>query len=244
VTQRAGRSGCRPFTSRLASHVNGYLGGPMRPKKVLKNILVKLDQYSPHPIFYAFIMTRKEKCVFDEAIGNAGHYLEFGMGGSTLRAIQKSKAIIYTVESSPEWISHMRGYVVIKSMEKKRLHIFFVNIGPVQNWGYPATDRFKDDFEAYSSKVFRLIDKKLLDVVLIDGRFRVACALKTIIECHGNAKIKIMIHDFWERPHYHVLIKYLDVVKREDSLGLFSIKHEIDLNAVEEDYQSYKSMPE
>lgn len=215
----------------------------MRPKTALKNILVKLDQYSPYPIFYPFIMTRKEKSVFDEAVKDANHYLEFGMGGSTLRAIQKSNAIIYTVESSPEWVAHMRGYASIKRSEKTRLRIFPVEIGPVGSWGYPTSDDFKSGFESYSSNVFRLINPKLVDLALVDGRFRVACALKVILECHANTRIEIMVHDFWERSHYHVLLKYLDVVKRTDSLALFSIKQGVDLNLVKNDYDEYKFTP-
>lgn len=216
----------------------------MKPTGILKNILIKLDKHSPHPIFYAFIMSRREKSVFDEAIRNSKHYLEFGMGGSTLRAIEKSKATIYTVESSLEWINYMRGYVLIKRAEDKRLHIFPVDIGPVRAWGYPCTDTFKGKFEEYSSNVFGLIDKNLLDLVLVDGRFRVACSLKIVLECHGNPKISIMIHDFWERSHYHVLLKYLEVINRVDSLGVFLIKNDVDLRSVEKDYENYKSIPE
>lgn len=215
----------------------------MKPKAAARRILLKLDQHSPHPIFYPFIMSSGEKAIFDEAIRGASHYLEFGMGGSTLRAIQKSKAIIYTVESSPEWVAHMRGYVSIRRSEKTRLRIFPVEIGPVGNWGYPASDDFKDKFESYSSNVFRLIDPGLVDLALVDGRFRVACALKLIMECHENTRIRIMVHDFWERSHYHSLLKYLDVVKRTDSLALFSIKKDVDLNLVKNDYDEYKFTP-
>lgn len=215
----------------------------MKLKAAAKKALMKLDQFSPRPIFYPFIMSRGEKAVFDETIKRASHYLEFGMGGSTLRAIQKSDAVIYTVESSPGWVAHMRGYASIKRSEKTRLHIFPVEIGPVGNWGYPTSDDFKDRFESYSSEVFRSINPELVDLALIDGRFRVACALKVILECHANKRIEIMVHDFWERSHYHLLLRYLDVVKRIDSLALFSIKQDVDLNLVKKDYDEYKFKP-
>lgn len=215
----------------------------MKLKTVAKKTLMKLNQFSPYPIFYSFIMSSGEKAIFDETIKGVSHYLEFGMGGSTLRAIQKSKAVIYTVESSPGWVAHMRGYASIKRSEKTRLHIFPVEIGPVGNWGYPTSDDLEDRFEAYSSNVFRLINPGLIDLALIDGRFRVACALKVILECHANKRIEIMVHDFWDRPHYHLLLKYLDVVKRIDSLALFSIKQGVDLSLVKKDYDEYKSEP-
>lgn len=74
----------------------------MTLKAKVKNIIRGLDKLSPYPLFYPFVMSRDEKIVFDEAVSKSRHYLEFGLGGSTLRAIQKSKAKIYSVESSLE----------------------------------------------------------------------------------------------------------------------------------------------
>lgn len=216
----------------------------MNVKVALKEWLVKLDQHSPYPVLYAFIMTKKEKVVFDEAIGKSYNYLEFGMGGSTLRTLRKSMATVCTVESNPAWIDHMRRYLVVRRLEKTRLRIFPVDIGPVGSWGYPVSDACKDRFEAYSSGVFKFIDSKRVDLALIDGRFRVACTLKTIMECHKNANMKILIHDFWEREQYHVLLKYLDVVKRADSIGLFSIKTGVAVDEACKDYDYYKFIPE
>lgn len=216
----------------------------MSLKTTLKERLVRLDQHSPYPVLYAFIMSKNEKVIFDEAISESSNYLEFGMGGSTLRTLRKSMANVYTVESSPEWIDHMRGYRVIKRLEKTRLRIFPVDIGPVGSWGYPVSDASKDKYEAYSSSVFKLIDSKHVDLTLIDGRFRVACALKTIMECHQNARIKILIHDFWERSQYHVLLKYMDVLKRADSIGLFSIKQDAKMSEIAGDYERYKLIPD
>lgn len=216
----------------------------MKFKTVLKKWLVRLDQFSPYPMLYAFIMSKKEKVVFDDAVRESSHYLEFGMGGSTLRALRKSKAMVWTVESSQAWIDHMRNYLVIKRFENTRLQIFQVNIGPVGSWGYPISDAFKDKYESYSSNVFNFIDNKLVDLALIDGRFRVACALKTIMECHENARVRILVHDFWERPQYHVLLKYLTPIKRVDSIGLFSIKQGVDMVEVGRDYGEYKFKPE
>ena len=215
----------------------------MKFKAAAKTAVRKLDQLSPYPLLYPFIMSNKEKAIFDEAIKESRHYLEFGLGGSTLRAIQKSKATIYTVESSSEWINYMRKYIIVRYFEKTRLHIFPVNIGPVRAWGYPESNNFKNYFEAYSSNIFQSIDTKLIDLALVDGRFRVACALKIIIACHENSKIKILIHDFWNRPHYHAVLKYLDTVKGADTIGLFSIKKNVDLKSVEKDYQAYKFIP-
>ena len=129
-------------------------------------------------------------------------------------------------------------------MENKRLHIFPVHIGPVKGMGYPTSDMYKEFFVNYSSEIFQQINGNLIDLALVDGRFRVACILKIIIACHENKKINILIHDFWDRPHYHIVLQYLDILDRADTLGLFSIKRTIDLTAVKKDYEAYKLIPD
>jgi hypothetical protein len=126
----------------------------MKIKVAVKKALGKLDQISPYPLLYPFVMSDKEKAIFDEAIKSSRNYLEFGLGGSTIRAIQKSRTIIHTVESSSEWINYMRQYIVIRYLEGKRLHIFPVDIGPTKEWGYPVSDNFKDSFESYHQIFF------------------------------------------------------------------------------------------
>lgn len=53
-----------------------------------------------------------------------------------------------------------------------------------------------------------------------------------------------MIHDFWNRPHYHILLDYLEPVYRADSLGVFSIKDNVDMNSVERLYENFKYNPQ
>lgn len=213
-------------------------------KATAKTLLRKLDRFSPYPLFCPCFMSDKEKALFYKALKESRHYLEFGSGGSTVRAIQNSKVMIYTVDSSPECISSLRKYFLVRFFEKKRLHIYPVNIGPVYGWGFPESKNFEKFFENYSAGIFQAIDSRLIDVALVDGRFRVACTLKTVLHCHDNSNMKILIHDFWNRPHYHIVLKYLHTVNRADTLGVFSVKKNIDLKSVEHDYAAFKLIPE
>ncbi len=213
-------------------------------KTKAKKAIRKLDQFSPYPLLYPFIMSKAEIAIFDDAIKESRHYIEFGLGGSSLRAIQKSKANIFTVESNREWINYMQQYLVIRRHQHKRLHIFHSDLGPTRDWGYPVTDKNQHLFEAYSSNIFKQIDSKAIDTALVDGRFRVACTLKIIMECHMNQDVKILIHDFWNREQYHVVLKYLDTVNRADTIGLFSVKDHIDIESVKIDYNAYKHNPD
>ena len=78
---------------------------------------------------------------------------------------------------------------------------------------------------------------------MVDGRFRVACILKIILEFHKYSNFKVMVHDFWKRDEYHVVLKYLDIIDTVDTMGLFSIKKNVDLKLVEKDYHAYKFNP-
>jgi hypothetical protein len=216
----------------------------MRLKTVLLNALRRVDRLSPHPRFYPFAMSRPEVAMFDAAVKEARTYLEFGSGGSTLRALQQSKAAIYTVDSSPKWIDHLRRYVVVRRLENVRLHLCPIDIGPIGDWGFPTSDLHADRFEAYSDAVFRRIEGRAVDLALVDGRFRVACALRTIQACRKNRGFRMLIHDFWDRPQYHAVLAHLDPVGRADTMGLFAVKEDVDDVALARDYERYKRIPD
>ena len=134
----------------------------------------------------------------------------------------------------------MREYRIVRKNEGKRLSLFHENVGQTGSWGFPTNEDFKDLFPNYSSTIFNEIDTSKIDTALVDGRFRVACTLKTILECHSNENLTILIHDFWNREKYHIVLQYLDVVDRADTLGVFSIKDDLDIGSAKKDYEKYK----
>lgn len=203
-----------------------------------------LDRFSPYPVLYPLHLSDRETELFDRTVRSSSVFLEFGLGGSTLRALQKSKAKIYTVESNPVWITFMRRYIVFRYHENSRLFVFHIDIGPAKKWGFPESSDYKEKFPDYSSRVFKPLDGEAVDTVFIDGRFRVACVLKVILECHKNENLRILIHDFWDRKEYHIVLKYLKTLDRTGSMGLFSVRQNVDLKSIAADYDLYKTNPE
>ena len=203
-----------------------------------------LNRILGRPIFSSIWMTQSEKQVFYRYILNSKYYLEFGMGGSSIAVLMKAKAQISCVESSPEWINKLRKYSIIKTAEKNsRLKIKFVDIGEISNKGFPVDLTKRNNFPKYSSEIFNEINPSKVDGVLIDGRFRVACILQTILYCNQKEGLIIMIHDIWTRPHYHTVLKYLHEIERIDSLGIFRIRDVINLENVKVEYGHYKFDP-
>ena len=54
------------------------------------------------------------------------------------------------------------------------------------------------------------------DVVLVDGRFRTACALKSLQ--HATPATRVLVHDFAPYRPYHAILDWYDLVEAADTL--------------------------
>ena len=209
----------------------------------LKIIKLK-ERLNPWTQSFSFEMTDGEKLTFNSYIIKSKNYLEFGSGGSTFHVLKNSNAKVHSVESSPVWMRHMRTYIFIRINQLfGRLNFYPINIGKTRGWGFPAEKNLSHLYPNYSSDIFTKVDPSIIDTVLVDGRFRVACALNTLIHCYKNKGLRIIIHDFWNREKYFKLLDYLDVEKRVDSLAGFRPKKIIDIELLKADYEVYKFNP-
>ena len=90
-------------------------------------------------------------------------------------------------------------------------------------WGYPTSATGMAAFGPYVDAVATL-GTSHIDVVLVDGRFRAACALKALWYI-GDASI-VMIHDFYGRwsgdnvQWYTMVLEFYDVIDRADTLAV------------------------
>lgn len=169
--------------------------------------------------------------------GGGGIYLEFGSGGSTFLALLHAQVRIVSVESDKNWIEYLKGWKVIDEATKvKRLEFIWVDIGRTGEWGVPLEMEKKSLFPHYSAQVFEKYTD--FDVVFIDGRFRVACFLQTLLHCPKHTKI--LIHDFNNRPFYHKILEFVDFVDTCDTLAEFKIKDNIDKQRLLALYEEYK----
>ena len=169
-------------------------------------------------------MTKDELNILSNQLMNCSHYLEFGSGNSTTLAVSAPNIKkITTVESDISFWNKLifSGPELKQSIESKRLEPLLINIGPTKEWGYPADTSHRHLWPNYSSGVFQ--NQPYYDLILIDGRFRVACTLQACI--HMPPGTRIIIHDFFNRVHYHVVLPFLTLVDRADTLGLFTIRN-------------------
>lgn len=212
-------------------------------KKNLRRLEIWIDQKRKTPKVYPFIMHNDEKELLKKHLSNSKNYLEFGLGGSTIFALLHSETEITSVDTNWEWIDFMNGYKLISNQLGKRLNVFFTDIGKTKSWGFPVDETDSKNFYKFSSEIFELTDPSVYDLILVDGRFRVACTLQSVLNCQNNKDLKILVHDYSLRDEYKIVEKYLDKIESVNSLFVFRVKDEIDENELKKDYEKYKNQP-
>ena len=144
---------------------------------------------------------------------------------------------ITSIESDNNWIAHLKSWNLIQhNLHTKRLCFHHIDIGRIGDWGVPLELDKKESFPKYSLDIFKQKDD--FSMVFIDGRFRVACILASIMYCKPN--IRIFVHDFNNRPQYHKVLAFLDFVDTCDTLAEFKIKDNIDRQALSAMYEEFK----
>lgn len=135
--------------------------------------------------------------------------LEFGSGGSTLLFASCAKKVV-SIESDKKCSEIVNNEIIKLNLQAKAM-VLYSNIGPTKSFGQPIEflkPLYKFKYKNYIETYFRR-DREVLEpqVVFIDGRFRVWCA----IECCKRIKhnFTIILDDYFSRPEYHILEKLI-----------------------------------
>jgi hypothetical protein len=165
---------------------------------------------------------------FERSLKAASFYLEFGAGGSTVMAARLGKPGV-SVEGDPHYLRDVRRKLRTIPNDIQLIH---VDIGRTEQWGFPQDRRPTEEnlakWSEYVAAPFRKLENRFFDLVLIDGRFRAACALRTISEARKrNAKVRILIDDYRDaedpRPHYQVIEQYAQLARMSGRMAVFDI---------------------
>lgn len=175
------------------------------------------------------------------ALNSAGHYLEYGAGGSTkLAARTTSLSSITTVESDPGYVAEHVGCdpAVESAIRSGRLRFMFADIGPTGMWGHPS-----DYSKAHLWPTYALgpcLHGYRPDLILIDGRFRVACGLLAVLHF---PEATIFIHDYTLRRAYRVLERYLTIEETIDTLVRCRARPDFDARSAQRRLRFYLYSP-
>jgi hypothetical protein len=170
-------------------------------------------------------MTDAETACFRRWIPYGGTALEFGCGGSTKCFFTSGIRTLHTVDSDPNYLRKaMDDPFLSFFIKKKRLSLYYADIGPVAAWGNPTSAPMVS-WLSYHSGVWEQIDGATIDFVLVDGRFRVSCVLQTILHCDKN--VKLFVHDFLNRPQYVAVLEFTEVIDVADNAVVLSRKRRV-----------------
>jgi hypothetical protein len=160
-------------------------------------------------------------------------YMEYGSGGSTYLAASIPVPAVFSVESDPGWSKAVQSQVK-KQESSTRFEMLHVDVGAKpKNWGTPENNDRVRDWPAYPLKIWSVMSEAGFspDLVLIDGRFRVACFAASIL--YGKPGLTILFDDYVGRtPQYGAVETILKPAKTVSRMQVFVRPKRIDTPAV------------
>lgn len=127
--------------------------------------------------------------------------LEYGAGGSTRLAAGMAGKYVLSVESDPNWARQLRHELsTTQPPPASLITVYHVDIGPTGAWGRPKSEA---EWRAYHRYPNAIWDEPFFlhpDLVLIDGRFRVACLMAVAL--HAQRPVRVLFDDYGDRPKY------------------------------------------
>ncbi len=157
-------------------------------------------------------------------------YVEFGSGGSTCLSASIVEKVVFSVDSSQEWLDKV-AYNCQDDTNKAKLRLIYADIGPTVSWGWPENPSQRDRWPNYHEKIWTDPASRDADTYLVDGRFRMACFMQSII--HGRPDSVILIHDFLSRPEYDSVHLVAREIARAGELSAFIRKSDYNTAEVE-----------
>ncbi len=186
---------------------------------------------------------KNDRMILYKYLDKAKNYFEYGSGGSTYQAyIRKNIENIYSVESDLEWHNKIKTQIV----NNKKINYIYNEMDTQPNtWGNPGPNATIEQQINYSNQI-KLLDKnkqKKIDLILIDGRFRVACCLK----CFDiiNNKCFIAFDDFLNRSEYECILKFYKIYEKskDNCMVILQKKNNINRNLLQKLISKYELIP-
>jgi len=179
------------------------------------------DDAKPGPVRPRLTFPEAESAWVAEAYDGARVILEYGSGGSTILGGEMLGSTVFSVESDLAWAQNMQDWFD-QNTPLANVQLHPVNIGKTQSWGRPdGNDGFRS-YHRYPITVWDRADFQHPDLVLIDGRFRPACLLTTMLRI--ERPVTVLFDDYVDRPEYHMVERYSQPVETRGRMARFEVK--------------------
>lgn len=171
-------------------------------------------------------------------LNNSKFYFEYGSGGSTYNSvINENIEYVFSVETDPIWYEKLCSKLI---NYKNKFRYFFIDLNTSPNtYGVPGGAKLagvqgecslpknieeKNNWKKYSDVFIELDNdiKNNIDLILIDGRFRVCCCLK-IFE-HINFETIILFDDFKNRKWFQIVLNYFEIIDSNKNGNMVALR--------------------
>lgn len=147
-------------------------------------------------------MPEAESNHLSEAYQSARVILEYGSGGSTRLASTMPRKYVMSVESDHKWARALQLELASEPVVSP-VSVHYVDIGQTGPWGRALNDEGWRRYHLYPNSIWDASYFREPDLVLIDGRFRVACLLTVMMRC--TKSMRVLFDDYSERPRYQIV---------------------------------------
>lgn len=164
-------------------------------------------------------------------------YLEWGTGVSSQWYPTLVSGQVIALDNYPQWCDEVRGNPMVKCLtEKYDFHLHCIQFPKradgsemsLGQWGYVSPEDVLPAGRAYTDSIDLVMadrDFKVFDVIMVDGRWRPACAIKVLN--YMNEDSVLIIHDFWPRESYWKVLEYFEVIGRARTVVVLKAKVEV-----------------
>jgi hypothetical protein len=161
---------------------------------------------------------------FLETLKNSKLYLEYGTGGTTIQAAKAGVDFIAT-DSDPYFLKSVRKRIKADGNSRPGQTFRHADIGYTGPWGHPVgllgeplenpSPRRLEKYRRYSDPPAECLDGgRKPDLVLVDGRFRIACVLKALRNLQHDSGWTVAMDDYDYRPYYQEVIPKFGKIDR------------------------------
>ncbi len=187
-----------------------------------------------------------ENDYFYNRLKSARFYLEYGAGASTVAAAKVGCQTI-TIESDRKIIQYVEAHLKQKNINNN-ISLIHRSVGFLGPYGspfisifFPLSSSRRNLFRNYSGPPGGTLSYRP-DFILVDGRFRVSCALRLLyhFQIDGHQEYELIVDDYSSRPCYHVLEKFLKLKGKLGEFGIFTHNPSVDIYSLTEAIKQYE----
>jgi len=173
-----------------------------------------------------------DDAMFRARLQGASVYGEYGMGASSRWVLANTSAKVVAVDTSEAWVNSVKDAF----KDEPRLKARWIDVGPVGEWGVPLGFSRSDNFEQYFNAIWD--DQDQPEVVLVDGRFRVACFLTSLLRAAPG--VRIIFDDYMNRPHYHLVEDFVKPAETCGRQALFIVPEALDRSLIAQRREAFR----